>query len=97
MANMFYVRSSPCPAPNLQSSPPRHPACIAVARRLPPPSPRKPHLTIYPLCDSAEHALPVQRQQAAHPLRVGGQPGLPLRHAVGPGKLLAELSPHRGA
>ena len=35
MYRMFDVRSSPFPAPNLQSSPPRHAACIAVARRLP--------------------------------------------------------------
>eukprot|EP00964_Phaeocystis_antarctica_P069347 scaffold42116_cov53-Phaeocystis_antarctica.AAC.1 len=40
MASMFYVRSSPCPAPNLQSRPPLHAACIAVARRLPPPDPQ---------------------------------------------------------
>eukprot|EP00964_Phaeocystis_antarctica_P032960 scaffold18676_cov52-Phaeocystis_antarctica.AAC.3 len=38
MDGMFWVRSSPCPAPNLQSSPPLHAACAAVARRLPPPS-----------------------------------------------------------
>eukprot|EP00964_Phaeocystis_antarctica_P111814 scaffold76089_cov57-Phaeocystis_antarctica.AAC.1 len=36
---MFYVRSAPCPAPNLQSSPPLNAACPAVARRLSPPGP----------------------------------------------------------
>eukprot|EP00964_Phaeocystis_antarctica_P008226 scaffold4429_cov36-Phaeocystis_antarctica.AAC.4 len=30
---MFDVRSSPCPAPDLQSSPFLHAACTAVARR----------------------------------------------------------------
>ena len=44
MQDMFYVSSSPCPAPNLQSSPPLHAACPAVARRLPPPGP---HLAPY--------------------------------------------------
>eukprot|EP00964_Phaeocystis_antarctica_P107493 scaffold72198_cov60-Phaeocystis_antarctica.AAC.4 len=34
MWGMFAVRSSPCPAPNLQSSPFLHAACTAVARRL---------------------------------------------------------------
>ena len=34
MYGMFRVRSSPCPAPNLQSSPALHAACTAVARRL---------------------------------------------------------------
>eukprot|EP00964_Phaeocystis_antarctica_P070615 scaffold43012_cov49-Phaeocystis_antarctica.AAC.6 len=35
MSLMFYVRSSPCPAPNLQSSPLLHAACTAVGRHLP--------------------------------------------------------------
>eukprot|EP00964_Phaeocystis_antarctica_P109345 scaffold73835_cov49-Phaeocystis_antarctica.AAC.1 len=35
MAYMFYVRSSPCPAPNLQSHPP-HPARCFSCCRLPP-------------------------------------------------------------
>ena len=35
MYGMFRVRSSPCPAPNLQSSPAPHAACPAIARRLP--------------------------------------------------------------
>eukprot|EP00964_Phaeocystis_antarctica_P039407 scaffold22546_cov49-Phaeocystis_antarctica.AAC.2 len=39
MYYMFYVRSSPCPAPNLQPSPPLHAACTAIARRFPPPGP----------------------------------------------------------
>eukprot|EP00964_Phaeocystis_antarctica_P047522 scaffold27491_cov49-Phaeocystis_antarctica.AAC.2 len=148
MYGMFYVRSSPCPAPYLQSSPPLHAACTVVARRLPPPSPhvvphrmpsfrlsagrvgvqpaaelrhlqrhkhvrhvpgallpvpcpisavepspapclctavaRRPRASrattpprsVCPLCDSAVRKLPVQRQQAAHPLRVGGHLGL---------------------
>ena len=49
---MFYVRSSPCPAPNLQS-PPLHATCTAVARHLPPPSSRP-----------APYALLSTRQQA---------------------------------
>ena len=36
MYQMFKVRSSPCPAPNLQSSLPLHAACTAVARPLHP-------------------------------------------------------------
>eukprot|EP00964_Phaeocystis_antarctica_P036687 scaffold20948_cov51-Phaeocystis_antarctica.AAC.3 len=43
MGAMFHVRSSPCPAPNLQSSPPLHAACTAVVRhtsRLPARAPR---------------------------------------------------------
>eukprot|EP00964_Phaeocystis_antarctica_P074399 scaffold45742_cov55-Phaeocystis_antarctica.AAC.3 len=42
MASMFSVRSSPCPAPYLQPSPPLHAASPAVAHRLPPsrPGPR---------------------------------------------------------
>eukprot|EP00964_Phaeocystis_antarctica_P067006 scaffold40552_cov36-Phaeocystis_antarctica.AAC.1 len=47
MQSMFAVRSSPCPAPNLQSSPPLHAACPAIARRLPPPGP-----------NLAQHRLP---------------------------------------
>ena len=40
---MFHARSSPCPAPNLQSSPSLRAACTAIARAtLPPPDP---HLT----------------------------------------------------
>ena len=35
MNYMFYVRSSQPPAPNLQTSPPPHAACTAIARRLP--------------------------------------------------------------
>ena len=36
MWQMFLVRSSPCPAPRLQSSHPLHAACAVIARRLPP-------------------------------------------------------------
>jgi len=55
MYGMFRVRSSPCPAPNLQSSPPLHATCTAVARRLPPPGPHlAPHR--YPPLDSRQSA-----------------------------------------
>eukprot|EP00964_Phaeocystis_antarctica_P058942 scaffold34986_cov42-Phaeocystis_antarctica.AAC.1 len=86
MAHMFYVRSSPCPAPNLESSPPLHAACAAVARRLRPPGL---HLTTHRM-PSAERELVVRRQQAAHPLRMGGHLGLRLRWlwpGLGSGKL----------
>eukprot|EP00964_Phaeocystis_antarctica_P164088 scaffold141506_cov51-Phaeocystis_antarctica.AAC.2 len=63
---MFYVRSSPCPAPSLQSSPPLHTACPAVARRLPPPSPH-----VVP------HRMPSFRVSA---VRVGVQPAAELGH-----------------
>eukprot|EP00964_Phaeocystis_antarctica_P102552 scaffold67892_cov48-Phaeocystis_antarctica.AAC.1 len=66
MTSMFHVRSSPCPAPNLQSSPPPHAACTAVARRLPPPGP---HLT--------PHRMPSVRLSA---VRVCVQPAAGLRH-----------------
>ena len=66
MGQMFLVRSSPCPAPNLQSSPPLHAACSAVARRLPPP---RPHL--------ATHRMPSVRLPA---VRAGVQPTAELRH-----------------
>ena len=42
MGWMFYVRSSPSPAPNLHLSPALHAACTAIARRLPPPGPHLP-------------------------------------------------------
>ena len=67
MAFMFYVRSSPCPAPNLRSSPRLHAACTAVARRLPPPGTL--HL--------APHRMPCFRLSAD---RVGFQPAAELRH-----------------
>ena len=51
MHYMFAVRSSPCPAPDLQSRPLLHAACAAVVRRLPSPSP---HL--------APHRMPSFRQ-----------------------------------
>ena len=35
MKNMFAVRSAPCPAPRLQSSPSLHAACATVVRRPP--------------------------------------------------------------
>eukprot|EP00964_Phaeocystis_antarctica_P102341 scaffold67699_cov63-Phaeocystis_antarctica.AAC.1 len=66
MYAMFHVRSFPCPAPNLQSSPPLHAACTAVARRLPPPGPH-----VVP------HRMPSFRLSA---VRVGVQPAAELRH-----------------
>ena len=93
MYQMFYVRSSPCPAPNLQSSPALHAACTAVARRLPPADPHTSPRTVrlIPFFRlSAERKLPVQRQQAAHPLRVEGHLSLRLRWLwleLGSGKL----------
>eukprot|EP00964_Phaeocystis_antarctica_P038133 scaffold21831_cov48-Phaeocystis_antarctica.AAC.1 len=66
MAYMFRVRSSPCPALNLQSSPPLHAACTAVARHLRPPGL---HL--------APHRTPPFRLSA---VRVGVQPAAELRH-----------------
>eukprot|EP00964_Phaeocystis_antarctica_P101259 scaffold66749_cov51-Phaeocystis_antarctica.AAC.3 len=68
MSFMFNVRSSPCPAPNLQSRPALHAACIAVARS--PPDP--PHL--------APHRMPSFRLSAG---RVGVQPPAELRHLQG--------------
>eukprot|EP00964_Phaeocystis_antarctica_P080568 scaffold50330_cov55-Phaeocystis_antarctica.AAC.2 len=67
MYGMFYVRSSPCPAPNLQSSPPLHAACTVVARHLPPPG----TLHLFP------HRMPSVRLWA---VRVGVQPAAELQH-----------------
>eukprot|EP00964_Phaeocystis_antarctica_P125260 scaffold88885_cov49-Phaeocystis_antarctica.AAC.2 len=66
MYHMFGVRSSPCPAPNLQPSPPLHAACTAAVRRLPPPGA---HL--------AQHRMLSFRLSA---VRVGVQPAAELRH-----------------
>ena len=63
----FSVRSSPCPTPNLQSSPPVHAACAAVARHLPPPGP---HL--------APHRMPSFHFDLA--ASGGVQPAAELRH-----------------
>ena len=67
MAYMFFVRSSPSPAPSPQSSPPLRAACTAVARHLPPPGTL--HL--------APHRMPSVRLSAA---RVVVQPTAELRH-----------------
>ena len=79
MDGMFYdyVRSRSCPPPNLQSSPlPRtDAACTAVAS---PPARSSPNI-VRPSFDSAGRKLPVRCQQAAHPLRVGGNLDLRLR------------------
>ena len=78
MQSMFSVRSSPCPAPTLQSTPPLHAACAVAA---PMPSclltRTSPGIACTPF-DSAVRKLLVRRQQAAHPLRVGGHLGLRL-------------------
>ena len=66
MYGMFYVRSSPCPAPNLQSSPPLHAACTAIARCLPLPGPKL-----------AQHRMPSLRISA---VGVGVQPAAELQH-----------------
>eukprot|EP00964_Phaeocystis_antarctica_P136941 scaffold101430_cov52-Phaeocystis_antarctica.AAC.2 len=65
MRYMFNVRSSPNPAPDLQSSPPLRAACAAVARRLRPPGTL--HL--------APHRVPFVRPSAG---RVGVQPAAEL-------------------
>ena len=67
MRYMFQVRSCPCPAPNLQTSPPVHDACTATARRVLPP------LGPY----FAPHRMPSVRLSA---VRVGVQPAAELRH-----------------
>eukprot|EP00964_Phaeocystis_antarctica_P016219 scaffold8959_cov55-Phaeocystis_antarctica.AAC.2 len=61
MAYMFFVRSSPCPAPNLQPRPLLHAACAAVVHR--PTAPRPVYL--------APHRMPFFRLSA---VRVGVQP-----------------------
>ena len=87
-------------------TPPREPrncnrALSPAVTRRPPARPARtwPRI-ICPPCDSAGRKLPVQRQQAAHSLRVGGHLGL-YEHGVprrwlwlelGSGNLLAELS-----
>ena len=67
MRVMFYVRSTPCPAPNPQSSPPLRAARAAIARRLR--FPGTLHL--------APHRMAPFRLSAA---RVGVQSAAELRH-----------------
>eukprot|EP00964_Phaeocystis_antarctica_P008224 scaffold4429_cov36-Phaeocystis_antarctica.AAC.2 len=67
MVAMFDVRSSPCPAPDLQSSPFLHAACAVVARRSPACRP----------AFLAPHRMPFFRLSAG---RVGVQPAAELRH-----------------
>ena len=89
MHGMFYVRSAPCLAPNLQSSPLLH-----AASRLPA---HTSYRSVCSPCDSAGRKLPVQRQQAAHPLRVGGHLGLRLRWVwleMGSGDLPRHIQDH---
>ena len=84
----------PVACPTFEPSPAR-----CVHRGRPPPPGHTSYRSVCPPCDSAGRKLPVQRQQAAHPLRVGGHLGLRLcwlRLELGFGKLLAKLSPHRG-
>eukprot|EP00964_Phaeocystis_antarctica_P052428 scaffold30701_cov45-Phaeocystis_antarctica.AAC.1 len=57
MTNMFFVRSSPYPAPNLQSRPPLHAACAAVVHRLLPPNLYTSPRTACPSFDSRQYAL----------------------------------------
>ena len=56
MGSIFYVRSSPCLAPNLQSSPPLHAVFAAVARHLPPAGPHTSPCTVNPPLDSPQNA-----------------------------------------
>ena len=66
MYQMFKVRSSPCPAPNLQLNPLLRAACTAVGRHL-----RPPGLQLTP------HRTPSVRLSA---VREGVQPEAELRH-----------------
>ena len=74
MSLMFYVRSARALAPTaLSQAILVHAACAAVA-----PRPLTPHRACPPI-DSAGRKLLVERQQAAHPLRLGGHLGLRFR------------------
>ena len=93
MRQMFDVRSSPCPTPSLKSEKtcmlhtPQSPAASRLPART------SPGTVCFPF-DSAGRKLLVQRQQAAHRLRVGEHHGLPPSLELGfSGKLLAELKP----
>ena len=93
--SMFNVRCAPRALhPKLQSRPHSCTRCLhrdrapyTRGRRLA----RRPSLyPVRPPCDSAVRKLPVHRQQAAHPLRVGGHPRFRLRGLwleLGAGKL----------
>ena len=71
--DMFDVRSPlvPCPPPLVGPAP----ACSAVAPHPPIARPAAPRFACSPF-GSAGHELLVRREQAAHPLRLGGQPTL---------------------
>ena len=91
MAYMFNVRSARALAPNsLELGLPRaHPPAPPPPHTLPPPGPHRmrPSLRL-----GTGRKLLVRREQAAHPLRVGGQPGRRLRWlwlGLGSGKLPA--------
>ena len=91
MSSMFDVRCAP--HPTLQSAVARPlPDHIRGTRR----PVRRPSYPVHPPCDSSGRNLPVGRQQAAHPLRVGGHPRLCLRWlwlGLGAGKLPLKPSP----
>eukprot|EP00964_Phaeocystis_antarctica_P103324 scaffold68612_cov48-Phaeocystis_antarctica.AAC.2 len=72
---MFHVRSARALwPPAFSRALPVHTACAAATQRaLPPPGPRTSSRILCTLFDSAEHPHLVRRQQAAHPLHVGGQ------------------------
>ena len=101
MRYMFDVRCSLRPLhPKLQSRP--HSCTRRLHRDRAPytrgrPLARRPSLyPVRPPCDSAARTLPLRRQQAAHPLRVGGHPRLRLRGLwleLGAGKLPLKPSP----
>eukprot|EP00964_Phaeocystis_antarctica_P045732 scaffold26341_cov62-Phaeocystis_antarctica.AAC.4 len=79
MRFMFYVRSPPRALPPICS---RALSCALRAPRSPADSGLPASITssriVWPLFGSAVRILPVRRQQAAHPLRVGGHLGLRL-------------------
>ena len=80
MQQMFHVRSARALwPPSFQSGPPpMQAACRLHPMPFPPPGPRTSPRIACPPFDSAERQLLVRRQQAAHPLRMGGHLGLRL-------------------
>ena len=99
MRHMFGVRYSPRPAPKSAHVYPL--PCTLHTPRSRPGHPREAarasHLTpLTPSLRLGRGQTPVRRQQAAHPLRVGGHPGLRLRWLwlrLGAGKLRLKPSP----
>ena len=93
MKEMFEVRSARALTPNSLESQ-AFPRACRLRRRYPTPfclpARTSPRIAYAPPFDSAGRKLPVRRQQAVHPLRVGGHPGLHLRWLwleLGSGKL----------